>query len=172
MGDKVPGASAPGETVASARDAPPSLELAGPRTFEVTGVVVGDGPELTVANATGTNPSNYCGDVEVDIDPVAQTITVAGGEEIDCWFEVVTVTITTAEIASVAVVSDGLTLLVDEETPGPAAVVQTAADGVTLTWTWDGTTRFYPSGSSVFSYERVAPAEPADPVVADPAFTG
>lgn len=150
----------------------------GPRTFEVTGVVVGDGPELTGTDETA-NPSDWCGDILVDIDPVAQTITVSADQEV-CNFETVVVRITTAEIASVAVVSDGPAEVSDDEdapiVPGAALEVTVDETGVLLSWTMFDDFDFDMSGVSVFSYLPVAPvdvpATPAAPVVVAPAFTG
>lgn len=148
----------------------------GPRTFEVAAVVAGPGAELTAADETA-NPSDWCGDMLVDIDPVAQTITVSADQEV-CNFETAVVHIETAEIASVAVVSDGFAVATDGNgdplVPGATLAIQTAADGVTFTWTMIDTFDFDNGGVSVFSYELVAdqPAAPATPVIVAPAFTG
>lgn len=148
----------------------------GPRTFEVTGVVVGDGPELTGEDETG-NPSDWCGDILVDIDPDAHTITVSADQEV-CDFHTVVVEITTAEIASIAVVSDGLAEAYDDEdtllVPGATLEATAAADGVVLSWTMIEDYPFDTAGVSVFSYTEVAdvPATPATPVIVAPAFTG
>lgn len=51
----------------------------GPMEFEATDVLVGPGPELTGDDLIA-NPSDWCGDIEVDIDLDAMTITVTGGD--------------------------------------------------------------------------------------------
>ena len=57
----------------------------GPMEFEALDVLVGDGPELTGDDLIA-NPSEWCGDIEVDIDLEAMTITVTGGDDF-CNFQ-------------------------------------------------------------------------------------
>ena len=161
----------------AALDLPSSELSAGPRTFEVTGVVVGDGPELTGYDGTA-NPTPWCGDILVDIDPVAQTITVSA-DQVVCGFETVVVRITTAEIPRLAVVSDGLPEGYDSDGApiDPEAALEVTVDGtgVLLSWTAFEDGYFDMAGVSVFSYAPVVPvgpATPAAPVVVAPAFTG
>lgn len=167
----------------------PSFERSvGPRTFEAVGVVVGDGPELGLDDEVA-NPSNWCGDVLVDVDPAGQTITVSADQRA-CDFEVVTVVLDTEEITSVDVVTDGLaTTGSDGATPATGVALATdVTDGVvTLRWTGvEGETEgetaiFYMGGTSTFHYEwapaappapPTPPAAPATPTAARPAYTG
>lgn len=76
--------------------------------FEVTGVAVGDGPELTGADLTG-NPNDYCGDAQVDISLNPTTITVTGGPNY-CNFAAayVRVTLHGIEFSSTTLLSDNL----------------------------------------------------------------
>jgi hypothetical protein len=154
----------------------PSSSL-GPRTFEVTKAMADDGPELTVENET-SNPSDWCGDVKVDIDPGARTITVTRDQE-SCSYETAVVRIATNEIASVDVVSDELaSRRVSEGKPltaaGATLDVAVTSEGVVLTWTSIDGEKFYLDGVSVFSYEQVhsSHAGPATPATVAPSFAG
>lgn len=77
-------ATAAGDDEAVYADIYVSLDLPGlgdgPMEFEANGVLVGDGPELT-ADDLISNPSDWCGDIMVDVDLEAATLDVTGGEE-------------------------------------------------------------------------------------------
>lgn len=139
----------------------------GPLVYEVNDVVVGDGPELVgvsdgdAANSV-SNPSSWCGDLTVDIDPVAQTITVMAGAD-PCDFQTLVVTVTSDEFTEVSLVSDALFNLdgqcVDEvETCTPdSGLTFGLAEGV-ATFSWNVSEGGYIRGAAVFSY-TVAPEE-------------
>lgn len=79
----VPSASALESTLVDIRaelDLPNSDEHQGPKTYAAIAVLVGDGPELTALNNTG-NPSDWGGDIAVDVDTRAETITVSADGE-------------------------------------------------------------------------------------------
>jgi hypothetical protein len=150
------GVATPSAAITTPVDINVSLNLSGaPRVFEVTGVVPGPGAELTEANEI-SNPNSWCGAVEVDIDPDADTISLIAADS-DCFFESATVTVTTSELEGVTVVSDTLFQNAD---PVDASV----AGGV-LTASFSGpgsiTVNAGAGGMTVFSY---APA--AEPTVA------
>jgi hypothetical protein len=130
---------------------------AGPRVLEVTGVTAGAGPEITIADEIA-NPSDWGGNVLVDIDPDAETITVEV-EEDNCYDSVI-VTITTDEIGSVTTLSDDLFEVSEEE--GPVTLTTSVAGGV-VTLAWNSDEDDCPSlgdegAQAVFSY---GPAEPS-----------
>lgn len=80
----------------------------GPTTFQVAGVTVGDGPELTVDNRTENPRESFCAPtVDVSLDPT--TITVTGDAE-GCYFDnaYVEVTLHGVEFSSTTVLSDNL----------------------------------------------------------------
>src|SRR5437899_7653139 len=77
----------------------------GPAIWVANGVTPGPGVELNNTNLVA-NPSGWCGSLQVDIDPDAQTITVSPDEV--CDFETAVVTISTSEIASITNTSDNL----------------------------------------------------------------
>ncbi len=108
-----PTAPPAGETSSTAITADIHVELdygsySGPITYDVTGVVVGAGAELYGVEPTA-NPSNFCGDLSVDVSLNPATISVAPGAE-ECSFNTayVTVTLHGAEFASTTLVADGL----------------------------------------------------------------
>ncbi|MBX9244791.1 hypothetical protein ICW40_08205 [Actinotalea ferrariae] len=151
-----------------------SLDLpdqrSGPKVFAVDGIVVGAGPELTGADEV-ENPSGWCGDLLVDIDPDAQTITVSADQAV-CDFYTVDLDVLTTEIATVTVVSDAL-----GDDRDPATTTDTVLDavvdgtGVHLSWTRAaGVGAFYTAGSTVLSYTLV-PAPVVTPPVVTPVVT-
>jgi hypothetical protein len=77
----------------------------GPKVLLRTGVTAGPGVELD-AGDHWENPTEFEGNVMVDIDPDARTITVST-EQVDCY-ETVLVQITTDEIEAITNVSDTL----------------------------------------------------------------
>jgi hypothetical protein len=130
----------------------------GPRVLEANGVTAGPGPELTIADEID-NPSNWGGNVLVDIDPDAETITVEV-EESNCYDSVI-VEITTDEIGSVTTISDALFAPEDEE-DGPVTLATSVVGGV-VTLAWSSDEDDCPSlgdvgAQAVFSY---GPAEPS-----------
>ena len=122
----------------------------GPRVFEVTGVTAGAGPELTGANQIA-NPSEWCGDIVVDVDPVAETITVDSDEV--CDFELATVRITGPGLGGLELVAN------DFGRDGAKGLDLTHTwdnSGVTLTWRTDTPgTSYRLNGSAVFSFASV-----------------
>ena len=76
--------------------------------YEVTNVTAGEGPELTEANLV-SNPSDWCGSVDVDVDPVSKSIFIYTNPESQvCNFETVSVTITSAQIGTITLADDTL----------------------------------------------------------------
>ena len=107
-------------------DAPQSN---GPLVLEDLGEVAGPQVELTFDDDVQDNPSEFSGNVTVDVDPDAQTITVTADGE-DC-FETVLVEITTDEIASITNLSDTLF-------NGPATRTESVSGGVvSILWNTD-----------------------------------
>lgn len=158
-------------------------------TFEVTGVVVGDGPELTGDDLTG-NPREYCGDAEVDISLNPTTITVTGGPNY-CNFQAayVTVTLHGIEFSSTTLLSDnlfqpniedkglgisggsyksrGIHLSATDSNP---VLDSFGVSGSTFSAYWSGQDWNDMSGAAVFSWVPVALAAPG--AVAAASFTG
>jgi len=169
-------------------------ESSGPRVFEVTDVPVGDGPELTAADEIA-NPQNYCGALIVDVDNVAQTITITPDTDESCSnFETASVVVEGEGIDSLDVISDNLW---ENREICEMVLEASAADGVAdIYWAQQpddcGTVDMnFEGGAAVFSYGQTttttavpitAPATtttaaptttaPAAAVVARPAFTG
>lgn len=148
----------------------------GPLVYQATDVTVGAGPELvgrTDLPAFVSNPSNYCGDLTVDIDPTAKTITVMDGDN-KCGFTNVFVTVASSEIASIALVCDEL-LEATAPCVGHDAFVLAhgVSNGVvTLSWT-SATAQAVADGKAVFSYTSavVTPPVVTPPVVTPPVVT-
>ncbi|MDH6181342.1 hypothetical protein M2152_001524 [Microbacteriaceae bacterium SG_E_30_P1] len=94
-------------------DLPHNASSSGPIVYAVTGVTVGDGPELTAADLV-ENPSGWCGTLDVDIDNTTKAIYIYTDTETGevCDFQTVSVTITSDQIGSVTLVED---TLFDEE---------------------------------------------------------
>ncbi|NTV38531.1 MAG: hypothetical protein HGA51_01030 [Demequinaceae bacterium] len=160
-----------------------------PMEFQVTGVVVGDGPELTGADLIA-NPSEYCGDAEVDISLNPTTITVTGGPDY-CNFQAayVEVTLHGIEFSSTTLLSDnlfepsldkeglglaggsyrsrGLRLGATDSNPVLDSYGVTAS---TFSAYWSGQDWNDMSGAAVFSWVPVALAAPGAAAVAS--FTG
>jgi hypothetical protein len=186
----------------------------GPMEFEALDVLVGDGPELTGDDLIA-NPSEWCGDIEVDIDLDAMTITVTGGDDF-CNFQEAYVAVqlyggTVLDNVEVDVVEDtlfeGYSLLewygveggvfdaywstcgfvIEEEpqpspSPSPSGTVtpfseqEAWCEGEAPSFNMNGLTSF------VFSLveeepttdvdDEVEEAPVAEPVVAEPTFTG
>ncbi len=175
--------------------------------FSVDAVVPGDGPELTVddfdpTQGTVATVDEFCGAVEVDVDPVAQTVTLtAPPEEVGCEISGLNLAVHSPEIDLFGVVSlDLVQFGPDEgvvEGDGPPGIVFAnwrAFDGEVLVLT-DGVTQFRydlvadgeptptpePEPEPTPAPEPApapapapvpAPAAPARPVVAQPTFTG
>jgi hypothetical protein len=130
----------------------------GPRVFEVIGVTPGPGIEVDDSDEV-SNPAPWGNGSSVDIDPDADTITVAHIGGLTCY-DSITVEITTSQIASVEVVSDAL-YRPDE----PVALTTSVVGGVvTLAWLADDVNGTCPlldtGGTAVFSYTLVQPTEP------------
>lgn len=187
----------------------------GPMEFEALDVLVGDGPELTGDDLIA-NPSEWCGDIEVDIDLEAMTITVTGGED-HCYFQEAYVAVelyggTVLDNVEVEAVEDtlfgGYSLLewygveggifdaywstcgVVEEEPEPepeptstgAAAPFSEEDAVS--WCEGGAGSYDMDGLTEFVFslveeepttdvdDEVEEAPVAEPVVAEPTFTG
>lgn len=83
-----------------------SAGSAGPLVMQRQDRHPGPGPELTLASAVVENPSGWDGNVLVDIDPDAKTITVEV-EHQGCYDNVI-VRIGTIWMTSVATISDDL----------------------------------------------------------------
>jgi LPXTG-motif cell wall-anchored protein len=90
---------------------------------------VGAGSELDETHEV-SNPEEFGGAVSVDIDPDADTITVTWSEQDNCY-TYIELTITSAEMSGVELVSD---FLFDGQSPG-ATVVSDGTDGtVSVLW--------------------------------------
>lgn len=98
----------------------------GPAVFEVTDAAIGAGPELTGADLID-NPSEWCGNLTVDVDPDARTITVAA--EDDCSFTDVRVWVSSPEFTSVTLVSDDLLWPSNQPTGAPTVGLGTGGVG-------------------------------------------
>ncbi|WP_334143823.1 hypothetical protein [Rhabdothermincola sp.] len=171
----------------------------GPRVFEVTDAPVGPGPELTAANEVA-NPSNYCGALNVDVDNVAQTVTITPDTSQSCSnFETATVTVEGEGINTLTLVSDNLWLDQPETCEMNLLPFGTQDGAVTINWasTPVGSEEAcspemnFEGGAAVFSYQQSAPTTsttttsttiatteaptttaPAAAAVARPRFTG
>ena len=167
----------------------------GPMVFSVTNVTVGVGPELTGGPSEITsNPCGWRGSVSVDVDNVAQTITVATVDAND--FETVTVLVSGTGIDALSVVSDALWQ--PPAAPGDVEMVLSRAlvpGHATIQWDSSIPADYPgladPPAASVFSFASaeptttttaevtttIAPTTTAAPaevaaVAATPAFTG
>lgn len=165
------------------------VDDSGPITFEVTGIPVGDGPELTASDWV-ENPSGYeCGDPTVDVSLNPTTITVTGGER-GCYFEqaYVEVTLHGAQFSSTTVLSDNLFSPGEKElalgldggsykargvhfaATDPYPVLDSyGVSGNTFSAYWSGQAGSM-DGAAVFSWVPVALAAPG--AVAAASFTG
>lgn len=119
----------------------------GPLVLEVLGVTPGDGPELTGANIIA-NPSDWGGTIRVDVDPVAETVTI---DSDDIWdFKLVTVRITSTEIGDLGVLSNTFGR---EGDSGLELSYVADGTGATLTWVTDTAGESYDlNGSAVFTW--------------------
>ncbi len=135
----------------------------GPRVLEVTGVTPGAGPEITVADEID-NPEDWEGNVLVDIDPDADTITVEV-EDSDCY-DTILVQITTDEITEIATISDELF-------PEAPVTLTTSVAGGVVTLSWVSDEGDCPGigdvgAQAVFSYAaEVAPAATLTPAAVE-----
>lgn len=170
----------------------------GPRVFEVVDVPVGPGPELTAANQVA-NPSNYCGALNVDVDNVAQTVTITPDTSQTCSnFETAKVIVEGEGIDTLTLVSDTLWLDQPEACDMNLLPIGTQDGAVTINWAttpiggeeWCTTDMNFDGGAAVFSYQQSAPTTsttatsttttteaptttaPAAAAVARPRFTG
>jgi hypothetical protein len=137
----------------------------GPRVFEVIDAPVGPGPELTAANQVA-NPSNYCGALNVDVDNVAQTVTITPDTSQTCSnFETATVTVKGEGIDTLTLVSDNLWLDQPEACDMNLLPISTQDGAVTINWAttpiggaeWCTTDMNFDGGAAVFSYQQSAP---------------
>ena len=150
-------------------DLPHAESHKGPKAYAASEVLVGAGPELTALDLTD-NPSDWRGDIAVDVDDIAGTITVsADGKPWD--FETVKVSLATAainsfEFSTLELVSDEL---LEEGTPDMLSFG--VADGeISLDWDvargMDDPESTDMTGSAVFKYTRVKKAVPAETTLA------
>lgn len=103
---------------------------AGPMVFSATNRLVGDGPELTGADLT-SNPSDYCGDISVDVSLDPATVTITGGTEYcDFGSAYLRIMLHGATFGAVTLTGDDLfgDVFYEEEPPGDGPVDQ--ASGV------------------------------------------
>lgn len=155
--------AAPADAIASPVDIRVEHDLVptedGPRVLEALGVTPGAGPEITIADEVD-NPSAWGGNVLVDIDPDADTITVEV-EESNCY-DTILVEIVTDEVGAVTVLSDDIFDPDSEE--GPVTLSTSVSGGViTLSWVSDGIdcpALDDAGATSVFSYELAGSDEP------------
>ena len=158
-----------------------SSDTDGPVEFQVTGVIVGDGPELTGADLF-SNEAEYCGDVTVDVSLNPTTITVTGGESY-CPFKkaYVEVTLNGVNFSSVTNNFDHLFIPYSEQNAAsglsggsymargvhmgpsdPTPVLDSyGVSGSTFSAYWSGGSRGLLTGSAVFTWVPVALAAPA-----------
>ena len=91
-----------------ALDLPVDADSEGPIVYEVKDVTAGDGPELTQADLV-SNPSEWCGSLDVDVDPISKSIFIYTGADAEaCNFQTASVTITSAQIGAITLESDTL----------------------------------------------------------------
>lgn len=176
----------------------PGSESAGPLVQQVENVVPGPGIELTSDDVV-SNPSEWQGSVQVDIDPEAHTVTVATGQKAedepkdkatrsiddlepgmvwdDDFFETATVTITGANFESFTNVSDDLWVHYDELVKAQRSIPQmplttSLVDGVaTAAWeTEPGDSQTLGQpGVAVFAYTLAEPVTTTAPATTTPA---
>ncbi|MCW2813786.1 MAG: hypothetical protein JWN84_1241 [Nocardioides sp.] len=153
----------------------PSIEFdpgvpSGPRTFEVTDVTAGDQVELTGSDET-SNPSEYCGTISVDVDPVSKRITV--GPDVaapeTCDFETVRVTVLSSSVAGAAYVSGDLFETGSAEAVQFTRTVTPVSGGVEILWqTTTEAESLDTAGIEQFTYTPPAPPAPARFTLAKP----
>ena len=135
--------------------------------------VITDGPELTGMDWL-TPRQDWQGDIKVDINPEAQTITVDHDQISVGLYRTIRVQITTTSIASAAPVSDGfrpLQIAGHEDEPLIASLETGASNNVvSLTWTAGENSYFAMDQPSVFSY-TLTPDSSDNPVVPVPTDT-
>ncbi len=149
----------------------------GPAVQEASDVIPGPQIELTSADLID-NPSDWCGTLQVDIDPTDQTVTVGVGQvpdedptaepvppldELspgmawdDCDFETATVTITGGGFDSFTLVSDALWSVPGEGDGSmvlqPLTLSPSGDAGVDWESDSDDSVMMEPGGTAVFSY--------------------
>lgn len=132
-------------------DLPSSERSEGPAVFEVDDVVPGPGPELTGTHLV-SNPSEWGGHINVDIDPATQTIRV--GDNPEGWdFETARVRIESSSMGPLTIVSDELFTTSD-----PVNLALDAGRGwAEAFWTATDVSDGYPylRGTSVFTWESL-----------------
>lgn len=134
----------------------------GPKTFTATGQAVGAGNELG-AGAVASNPSGWDGgEVWIDLDPVAQTLTLTSQ---DLWdFENFTALISNIKFDRNEVIS-GLSLVSNDLTEDFVVDPVLTFTGNSLRIVYDSPDGFYLTGrSAVFQYTtRELPADVPEP---------
>ena len=95
-------------SITASLDLPVNTSSQGPIVYEVKDVVAGEGPELTEADLV-SNPSEWCGSLDVDVDPISKSIFVYTNPDSElCDFQTVSVTVTSAQFATITLVGDTL----------------------------------------------------------------
>jgi hypothetical protein len=167
----------------------------GPMVFEINGAPVNDGVELENQDPI-SNPSDYCGDIAVDIASDLSGVLVTGGDN-PCNFQeaYVGIVLHGAEWGPLSSFEDGLFVPNDEQ-EGPAAffgesfggagkgslsaalhtaitevpsLQGTNIDGSLFEAYWSGTDDADMDGATLFVFDQ---APGAEPVPGDPTFTG
>jgi hypothetical protein len=134
------------------------------KVFAVDAVVPGDGPELTPgdfdpAQGSAATVDEFCGSIEVDVDPVAQTVTLtAPPEEVGCEISGLNVAVQSPEIDLFSAVS--LDLVQFE--PGEGAVEGDGPPGIVFAnWrAFEGEVLVLTDGVTQLRYDLVADGEP------------
>ena len=136
-------------------DLPSDPGGSGPKVFQALGVVPGDGAELTSADLV-ENPSDWCGDLRVDLDPVEQTARISADDQA-CYTEVVTLEITGWNTGGLHVLTDTLGSTEEGVVVGATALEGEYGDGyLSLAW-WATQDAFYTDGAAVLGYVTADP---------------
>ncbi|MFZ8836060.1 MAG: hypothetical protein ACO2XQ_03360, partial [Flavobacteriales bacterium] len=117
--------------------------------LEATGVTIGAGPEITLADET-SNPSNHRGAINVDIDGSSINMYVDGtlGTPYQYDYAIVTISnLSVDDLAGISVVANGI---------APGAELTATANGNSITVTWDGTATYADGDAADFTLDNVS----------------
>lgn len=118
--------------------------------YERHNVVPGPGPEVGLEDLV-QNPSNYLGDLSVDVYPGGRRVVV--GNSVDAWdFNLVRVTIESDYIRNLGVVADDL---FGSETAAYDRTITRTAEGVSVTWVHPGDKWEVTEGNAEFAWDPI-----------------
>lgn len=134
----------------------------GAAVFEVKGVVPGSGYELTGDDLVA-NPSDWCGDLAVDVDPATRTLRVDGYDG-NCDFSQVRVRVSSPTMNRLTVVHEALMTSGPEESVLPSTSEEiryslelTHGRGwAQAAWDTKSTEAYYLEGSATFTWAQHA----------------